>query len=114
MPWHEMTLMRKILPHLYHFFEPTLAYDYGEAIKVLRKQPALTQAELGQLVGAHSITVSRWEADAIVPSPYQSALLDEFKEAADRETYGRSVKNLLAGVGIDAAILLLLQATSKK
>jgi len=86
----------------------------GETIRALRKQLVLTQAELGQLVGAHGVTVSRWEADAIAPSPYQSALLEEFKKAADREAFGRTVKNLLVGAGIAAAILLLLQAASKK
>ena len=85
----------------------------GLDIRQLRRQLSLTQAELGQLIGAHGVTVSRWETDTMQPSPYQAALLAEFQAAAQNEAFGRTVKNLLVGAGIAAAILLLLKAASK-
>lgn len=81
----------------------------GSSIKRLRKQLALTQAELGQLLDAHGVTVSRWENEITPPTPYQSALLSEFQKAAKSKGIGRSVKNLLAGAGTISAVFLLLE-----
>lgn len=86
----------------------------GTDIRTLRKQLSLTQGELGQLVGAHSVTVSRWESETMQPTPYQFALLGEFKKAADKEDFDRTVKNLLVGAGVAAVILLLLKIASGK
>lgn len=81
-------------------------------IKQLRNDLSLTQVEFGQLLGAHAVTVSRWETDSSVqPTPYQMALLFEFQKAAKEQAFGRTVKNLLIGAGIAAAIYLLLQVT---
>lgn len=82
----------------------------GKKLAELRKKLGLTQAELGQLVGAHPVTVSRWESGHADPSPYQQALLEEFAKAAQKEDFGRTIKNLVIGAGIAAAIYTLLKA----
>lgn len=86
----------------------------GSDIRQCRKKLRLTQTELGQLLGAHGVTVSRWETDAIQPTPYQVALLSEFSKAAEKTALDRTIKNLLVGAGIAAAILLLLKIASGK
>ena len=86
----------------------------GTEIKKIRSDLGLTQVEFGQLLGAHAVTVSRWETDpAFQPTPYQTALLLEFQKAAKAQAFGRTVKNLLVGAGIVAAIYLLLEAARK-
>lgn len=86
----------------------------GPEIRTLRQKLSLTQTELGLLLGAHGVTVSRWESDAMRPTPYQSALLGEFRKAARKQAFDQTVKNLLVGAGIAAAILLLLKIASNK
>lgn len=82
----------------------------GKRLAELRKKLGLIQAEMGQLVGAHTVTVSRWESAHADPSPYQQALLEEFAQAAQKEDFGRTIKNLVIGAGIAAAIYTLLKA----
>lgn len=84
-----------------------------EELRDLRRQLKLSQAELGQLVGAHPMTVSKWERGVLQPSPYQVALLNRFQVAADGCAEGAGstpVKHLLASAGAPAAIAWLLQA----
>lgn len=78
-------------------------------IEKIRKSLGLNQAEFGQLLGAHSVTVSRWESGQLQPSPYQLALIDEFERAAKKEDFGQNIKYLLIGAGIAAAIFALLK-----
>ena len=40
---------------------------FGERLKEVRKQNGLTQVELAEVLGIHSITVSRWEISANQP-----------------------------------------------
>jgi len=40
----------------------------GERIRKARKQKLLTQADLGEAVGVHEMTVRRWESDNTAPS----------------------------------------------
>lgn len=40
----------------------------GDRLKQLRKAAGLTQAELAEKVGSHTITVSRWETDEREPT----------------------------------------------
>jgi molybdate transport system regulatory protein len=44
----------------------------------------LSQRELGELVGAHAMTVSRWERGVARPTAYQSRLLQALAQAARR------------------------------
>lgn len=83
-----------------------------ETIRELRKKLQLSQAEFGQLVGAHPMTVSKWERGVLEPSVYQLALLNRFSTAAAGRDGNAivQVKRLLASNGAPEAIAWLLQA----
>ena len=82
-------------------------------IRSLRRALRLNQAEFAQLLGAHAVTVSRWETpgSGYGPSAYQCALMQDFEKAAQSQEMDRTLKNLLVGAGIAAAIYFLLNAT---
>ncbi|MYD94154.1 MAG: hypothetical protein F4Y02_10770 [Chloroflexi bacterium] len=81
-------------------------------IRSLRRALRLNQAEFGQLLGAHPVTVSRWETprSRYTPSAYQCALMRDFEKAAGAQEMDQTLKNLLVGAGIAAAIYFLLNA----
>ncbi len=81
-------------------------------IRKLRRALRLNQVEFAQLLGAHAVTVSRWETpgSGYGPSAYQCALMQDFEKAARSQEMDRTVKNLLVGAGIAAAIYFLLKA----
>jgi len=61
------------------------------------------------------MTVSKWERGVASPTPYQQALIQEFKAASKKkEVAGSDISGLLVGVGVVAALLLLLNAGQKK
>jgi putative transcriptional regulator len=82
-------------------------------IAALRKALGLSQVQFAQLFGVHFMTVSKWEHGAIVPSPYQIALMTQFSQtaAAKREETQEKVKNLLVGAGVVAALVFLLSSS---
>ena len=82
-------------------------------IRSLRRALRLNQAEFAQLLGAHAVTVSRWETpgSGYSPSAYQCALMQDFEKAAQSQEMDRTLKNLLVGAGIAAAIYFLLRAS---
>lgn len=83
-------------------------------IKSLRESLSLTQAQFGQLFGVHPITVMRWEkSEDNQPSDYQLALMDSFKKAAEDDEVKKTIGKVLIGVGIAAALFLLLKAALK-
>jgi DNA-binding transcriptional regulator YiaG len=49
------------------------------SIVALRHDLGLSQAEFGQLFGAHAMTVSKWERSLLSPSAYQQALMHQFR-----------------------------------
>lgn len=61
----------------------------GQAIKQLREQEKLSQAELAQQLGVSRQTISNWENDRTVPA------LDYMKELAD--VHQVPLENLLQG-----------------
>ena len=71
----------------------------GVLIKELRKEKGLSQAELGDLVGAEGNLVSRWERGASTPSHYYMLKLSEvfdkpidyFVKSEDTDIKERSV-----------------------
>lgn len=72
----------------------------------------LNQAQFGQLLGAHPVTVSRWETSVAEPTPYQLALLQEFGQVVERkssEELEGALKGLLVGAGIVAALYFLMR-----
>ncbi len=81
-------------------------------IRRLRRALRLNQAEFGQLLGAHAVTVSRWETpgSGYGPSAYQCALMQDFEKAAGARDMDQTLKNLLVGAGIATAIYFLLKA----
>ena len=82
----------------------------ASSIAALRHDLGLSQAEFGQLFGAHAMTVSKWERSLLSPSAYQQALMHQFRVTADRQTTQAqdTVKNLLVGAGVVAALVWLL------
>jgi molybdopterin-binding protein len=53
-------------------------------LKELRKKLGIAQAELAELVGAHAMTVSKWERGVAKPSDGQKRILRALTLAADR------------------------------
>jgi putative transcriptional regulator len=84
-------------------------------IAILRKALGLSQVEFGHLLGVHLMTVSKWERGVAQPSPYQVALLREFKKAAaaSGEQIKTEIKTRLVGRGVAAALLMLLAAAAE-
>jgi transcriptional regulator with XRE-family HTH domain len=76
----------------------------------LRQSMKMSQVEFGQLFGVHFMTVSRWERGILSPTPYQLALMEQFRKAAEITKAGEieNAKKLLVGAGVVAALLWLL------
>jgi putative transcriptional regulator len=86
-----------------------------QQIASLRASLALSQIQFAQLFGVHFMTVSKWERGLVAPSPYQSALMDQFTKTAEakREQAKDEVGKLLLGAGVVAALVWLLSGASK-
>jgi molybdopterin-binding protein len=54
-----------------------------KSLKNLRTRLDLTQKELGELVGAHTMTVSKWERGVLEPSAHQRRILKALAGAAE-------------------------------
>ncbi|NQV81683.1 MAG: helix-turn-helix domain-containing protein [Alphaproteobacteria bacterium] len=76
----------------------------------LRNSLGLSQSEFGQLLGAHAMTVSKWERGLAYPSPYQTALMQGFSKGAEtkQKQISEELKTLLVAAGVVAALALLL------
>jgi DNA-binding transcriptional regulator YiaG len=83
-------------------------------IRDLRGQLGLNQVEFAQLMGVHPVTVSKWERNEALPTPYQNALFDQFKQASRQEEVRETLKGLLVGAGVAMALALLLKHLMKK
>lgn len=83
---------------------------HSSLIAALRHDLGLSQGEFGQLFGAHTMTVSKWERAVLSPSAYQQALMQQFRRTADDQKIQaqEQVKNLLVGAGVVAALVWLL------
>ena len=57
----------------------------GDHYRRIREALGLTQSDFGSLVGAHSVTVSRWENDRVQPDRHQQSLIASFQQAIDRD-----------------------------
>ncbi len=68
----------------------------------------LTQAEFGQLMGVHAMTVSKWERGETSPTPYQLNLFEQFAQGAKEQEVKSTLKTILIGAGVAVAIALLL------
>lgn len=76
----------------------------------LRKDLGLSQVDFAQLFDAHFMTISKWERGIASPSPYQAALMQQFrtKTDAERAKAQEEVKRLLVSAGVIAALTFLL------
>jgi putative transcriptional regulator len=84
-------------------------------IVAVRKSIGLTQADFARLFDAHVMTVSKWERGVAVPTPYQVALMKQFKQTAEvkKAEVQNEVKALLVGAGVVAALIWLLSNSRK-
>ncbi len=82
-----------------------------EQIRAARLQLGLTQAQFGDLLGAHWVTVSRWERGELTPTRYQVELLERFAVAGPAPEIA-DLAGILAGAGVAAALLVLLDAAT--
>ena len=57
-------------------------YAVGMDVAVIRKRMHLTQAGLGRLVGAHAMTVSKWERGVLKPAAFQRSILAALEASA--------------------------------
>jgi putative transcriptional regulator len=87
-----------------------------QQILALRLALGLSQIQFAQLFGVHFMTVSKWERGLVVPSTYQSALMDQFAKTAKvkQELAKEEVGKLLVGAGVVAALVWLLTAAGKR
>lgn len=53
-------------------------------VLAIRQALGLSQALFGRLIGAHTMTVSRWERGTLTPTGGTAAMLHTFREAAER------------------------------
>lgn len=81
-------------------------------IAALRKALQLSQVDFARLFDVHFMTVSKWEHGNLTPTPYQHALMEQFRRAADAQQaqVQEQLRKLLVGAGVIAALLFLLQA----
>jgi len=54
------------------------------SLKTLRQRLNLSQRELGEILGVHVMTVSRWERGVLDPSAHQKRILRALADAAER------------------------------
>ncbi|OHB76381.1 MAG: hypothetical protein A2Z25_20170 [Planctomycetes bacterium RBG_16_55_9] len=78
-------------------------------ISKLRQKLGLNQDKFGQLFGIHPMTVSKWERGILTPTPYQVAMMEAFKKAAEKKDINEKLKNILVAAGVVAAVYLLLK-----
>ncbi|MFH1748333.1 MAG: helix-turn-helix domain-containing protein [Planctomycetota bacterium] len=89
--------------------------DSAAAVIEVRLKLDLTQVQLASLLGVHPLTVSKWERGLLSPTPYQSAILDSFKLAGERNPKaGETAIKLLVGAGVAVALYFLLKAALEK
>ena len=86
----------------------------GSEIRSIRHLLGLNQAQFGQLMGVHAITVSKWETDATSPTDYQEAFLSQYRIAAKEKQVRDDLKGILIVAGVIAAVMFLLTIATKK
>ncbi|MBC3810082.1 helix-turn-helix domain-containing protein [Undibacterium aquatile] len=88
--------------------------ESNEVVEI-RKLLRLTQADFARLFDTHVMTVSRWERGTASPTPYQVALMEQFrvKALASEAKAIEGLKTMLVGAGVIAALIWLLSQTKK-
>ena len=85
----------------------------GSEIRSIRQLSGLNQAQFGQLMGVHAITVSKWESGITSPTAYQEAFLSQYRVAAKDKKVRDDLKGVLIMAGVIAAVVFLLNASKK-
>lgn len=80
----------------------------GARIRQIRESWRLTQTEFACLVGAHPISVSRWENSSASPTAFQLGLIEQFAIAAEHNSQTVDVSALIVAHGSVAALRVLL------
>lgn len=90
----------------------TSKFSAPPEISALRKAMKLSQVEFGQLFDAHFMTISKWERGISMPSAYQLALMERFRQKmeAEKATATEELKQLLIGAGAVAALIWLVSS----
>ena len=86
----------------------------GSEIRAIRRLLGLNQAQFGQLMGVHAITVSKWESGITAPTAYQEGFLSQYRVAAKEKEVCNALKGVLIAAGVIAAVILLLTAATRK
>lgn len=78
----------------------------------VRTSLGMTQGQLAQLLGVHTLTISKWErGDRLHPTPHQEAILRSAHAATKRTPdIGALVVATLVGAGVGVALFYLLRA----
>lgn len=76
-----------------------------QEIRGIRQALKLTQHELGQLIGAHAVSVCRWERGHYTPSAFQEAILNTL---AHRKSKGSVIRIMLQERGPVQALGVIL------
>ncbi|HDL86348.1 MAG TPA: helix-turn-helix domain-containing protein [Candidatus Acetothermia bacterium] len=81
----------------------------------VRRALGLSQVEFARLFDVHSMTVSKWERGLVPPTPYQVALMDQFRRATEvqQAKVNEQLKNLLVSAGVIAALFFLLKSANE-
>lgn len=81
----------------------------------LRRALGLSQVEFARLFDVHFMTVSKWERGLVSPTPYQVALMHEFRRATETQQVkvNEQLKNLLVSAGVIAAVYFLLKSAKE-
>jgi putative transcriptional regulator len=101
------------LTHLANASNITINFMEGSEIRSIRRLLGLNQAQFGQLMGVHAITVSKWEGGITSPTDYQVAFLSQYRVAAKDKQVRDELKNVLVAAGVIAAVFLLLGGSKK-
>lgn len=81
-----------------------------ETIQKLRKKLRITQVQMGQLLGCHHMTVSKWERGVLKPSIWQGTMLVAFARAVDVDPdVGSTWIGLIEESGIDYVLYRILR-----
>lgn len=82
----------------------------GAEVTRIRNGLGLTQGKFADLVGAHYMTVSRWERGIARPTPYVLAVIQVFGEAVDKGKQAAfTVRSVYEGSGAMRALYAAMQ-----
>lgn len=85
--------------------------DTPNSWRQIRQNLGLTQATLALLLDVHPITVSCWEREKTLPSPWCAGLMMQFATIPDPQAAGTLAQSRLVTDGLARALYELLKET---